>query len=170
MLDLQGFRLNVAIVLINQEGQILLAKRVKQNAWQVPQGGVNESESVLDALYRELEEEIGLTKKDVILLGNTKSWFKYKIPVKMRRPEDPLFIGQKQKWFLLKLNVNDNQIRFDGNNKPEFDDWKWVSYWYPLRIVIDFKKSVYRRALRELSQYIIDPTKKYYNNLDPIIL
>lgn len=168
MLDIQGFRLNVAIVLINNHGKILLAKRYKQNAWQLPQGGVNADEEVTDALYRELREEIGLSKQDVTLIASTKNWFRYKIPVKMRRSDDPLFIGQKQKWFLLKLNAREDQIRFDFNDKPEFDDWKWVSYWYPLRVVIDFKKGVYRRALKELAQYLHRDRK--YNQLDYICL
>lgn len=171
VLDAQGFRLNVAIVLINSKGCVLLAKRFKQNAWQVPQGGVNDKEEIVTALYRELEEEIGLTQKDVTLIASTKHWLRYKIPVKLRRPEEPLFVGQKQKWFLLKLNTDDSRIRLDFSQKQEFDDWQWVSYWYPLRTVIDFKRSVYRRALKELSQYLgYDINYQNNNLLDSISL
>lgn len=168
MLDMQGFRLNVAIVLINHQNHILLAKRFKQNAWQLPQGGVNDNEDVLDALFRELEEEIGLNKEDVSIIGSTKYWLRYKIPTRMRRETEPLCIGQKQKWFLLRLITDDSRIRCDLNKKPEFDNWQWVSYWYPLRVVIDFKKKVYCKALKELSQFI--NYDKKYNQLDYIYL
>lgn len=168
MLDAQGFRLNVAIVLIDNEDRILLAKRFKQNAWQLPQGGVNDNEDIVDALYRELQEEIGLNKEYVSIIGSTKYWLRYKIPLRMRRETESLFIGQKQKWFLLRLITDESKIRCDLNAKPEFDAWKWVSYWYPLRVVIDFKKGVYRRALKELSQFINN--NKKYNQLDYIYL
>lgn len=166
MIDLQGFRLNVAIVLVNHQDQVLLAKRIKQNAWQLPQGGVNENEDLLTALYRELHEEIGLDSKDVSVIASTKHWLRYKVPARMLRQVDPLFVGQKQKWFLLRFNGEDQQIRFDITAKPEFDSWQWVSYWYPLRIVVDFKKQVYLKALRELSTYIYN--NKKYNRLDHI--
>ncbi len=166
MLDTQGFRLNVAIVLINSQNNVLLAKRIKQNAWQFPQGGVNDNEDILDALYRELYEEIGLNKEDVSIIATTKYWLRYTIPSRLLRLTDPLFVGQKQKWFLLKLNGEDSKIRFDLSVKPEFDSWQWVSYWYPIRMVIDFKKAVYCKALRELSNYINNGRK--YNQLDRI--
>lgn len=166
MLDIQGFRLNVAIILVNNQNQVLLAKRIKRNVWQLPQGGVNEKENLLEALYRELYEEVGLDSTDVSVIASTKSWLRYKLPARMRRELDPLFVGQKQKWFLLRFNGQDSKIRFDLGSKPEFDAWQWVSYWYPLRIVIDFKKQVYFKALRELSTYLHN--NKKYNQLDHI--
>lgn len=171
MLDIHGFRFNVAIVLVNNNNEVLLAKRIKQNAWQFPQGGVNDNEDPQDALYRELQEEIGLSQEDVSIIASTKYWLKYKIPQRMRRRSDPLFVGQKQKWFLLRFNGDDSKIRFDLNAKPEFDAWQWVSYWYPLRIVINFKRKVYCQALTELS-YDLNNAKKYnkYNYLDNICL
>jgi putative (di)nucleoside polyphosphate hydrolase len=166
VLDTEGFRLNVAIILVNHQDKVLLAKRIKQNAWQLPQGGVNDNENLLDALYRELYEEIGLNDKDVSVIASTKHWLSYKLPVRMRRKGEPLFVGQKQKWFLLRFNGEDHQIRFDLSSKPEFDAWQWVNYWYPLHMVIDFKRQVYCRALRELSTYIYNNRK--YNKLDHI--
>ena len=125
MLDIQGFRTNVAIVLVNNNDNVLLAKRIKQNAWQFPQGGVNDNEDIIDALYRELQEEVGLSKSDVSVIASTKYWLRYKIPVRMRRQTDPLFIGQKQKWFLLRFNSDENKIRWvEGkthhDGKPRF--------------------------------------------------
>ena len=168
MLDIQGFRLNVAIVLVNHNNNVLLAKRIKQNAWQFPQGGVNDNEDIIDALYRELKEEIGLDKEDVSIIASTKYWLRYKIPSRLRRHTDPLFVGQKQKWFLLRFLGEDSKIKFDLSTKPEFDSWQWVSYWYPLRMVIDFKRGVYCKALRELSHCINSDRK--YNQLDHICL
>lgn len=166
MLDIQGFRFNVGIILVNNQDQVLLAKRIKRDIWQLPQGGINEQEDLLDALYRELYEEVGLDNTDASVIASTKHWLRYKLPPRMRREVDPLFVGQKQKWFLLRFTGQDSKIRFDLGPKPEFDAWQWVSYWYPLRVVIDFKKQVYLKALRELSAELYN--NKKYNKLDHI--
>ena len=163
---MQGFRLNVAFILVNNQGKVLLAKRIKQNAWQLPQGGINENENLLDTLYRELYEEVGLNSKDVSVIANTKYWLSYKFPIRIKKYREPLFVGQKQKWFLLRFNGEDNQICLNLSVKPEFDAWQWVSYWYPLHIIVDFKRQVYFKALRELSTYIYHNQK--YNKLDRI--
>ncbi|WIO74447.1 RNA pyrophosphohydrolase [Porticoccaceae bacterium LTM1] len=153
MVDRDGFRPNVGIVICNDQGQLLWAKRVGQDAWQFPQGGVDRGESPEQALYRELYEEVGLTEADVEILASTRGWLRYKLPKKyIRRNSKPLCIGQKQKWFLLKLTGDEQQIRFDCGHKAEFDGWKWVNYWYPVDKVVDFKRDVYRRALKELAQ------------------
>ncbi len=152
MIDREGFRPNVGIVLCDGLGQLLWAKRVGQNAWQFPQGGINEGESPESALYRELYEEVGLENGDVQLLAQTRGWLRYRLPRRyIRRHSRPLCIGQKQKWFLLQLTGDSNRIRFDCGHKPEFDGWRWVNYWYPVREVVDFKRDVYRRALKELA-------------------
>jgi putative (di)nucleoside polyphosphate hydrolase len=152
VIDREGFRPNVGIVLCDGLGQLLWAKRVGQNAWQFPQGGINEGESPESALYRELYEEVGLENGDVQLLAQTRGWLRYRLPRRyIRRHSRPLCIGQKQKWFLLQLTGDSNRIRFDCGHKPEFDGWRWVNYWYPVREVVDFKRDVYRRALKELA-------------------
>ncbi len=152
VIDSDGFRPNVGIVLANNRGQVLWARRVGQNAWQFPQGGINSGESPEEALYRELHEEVGLTPEDVNVLGVTRGWLRYRLPRRyIRRDSRPLCVGQKQKWFLLQMLSDDSAVRFDGNAKPEFDDWKWVSYWYPLTQIVSFKKDVYRRAMKELA-------------------
>lgn len=152
MIDSEGFRANVGIMLANARGEILWAKRVGQDAWQFPQGGIQQGESPQQALFRELEEEIGLTAKDVEVIATTRGWLRYRLPQKLlRRDSKPLCIGQKQKWFLLRMLSDDSEVRFDNDHKPEFDHWRWVSYWYPLGQVIPFKREVYRRALKELA-------------------
>lgn len=152
MIDSEGFRPNVGIVICNKQGQLLWAKRIGQSAWQFPQGGIKAEESLEQALYRELDEEVGLAEGDVKILHKTDDWLRYKLPKNfIRFNSDPLCIGQKQKWFLLSLESDEEQIRLDKSGDPEFDDWRWVSYWYPLTQVIEFKRDVYRRALKELS-------------------
>ncbi len=156
MIDADGFRPNVGIILANQKGQVLWARRIGQDAWQFPQGGINEGESSEAALFRELHEEIGLTQEDVEILGCTKGWLRYRLPKRMvRQGSQPLCIGQKQKWFLLRLVGPSENIQFNHGPRPEFDDWRWVSYWYSLGQVVPFKRDVYRRALKELAPKVV---------------
>ena len=151
MIDSEGFRANVGIIISNQQGQLLWARRQGQNAWQFPQGGVDEGESPEQTMYRELYEEVGLEPEAVKILRHTHKWLHYRLPERyLRQGSKPLCIGQKQKWFLLQLVGDEKLIRFDRGSRPEFDNWRWVSYWYPVRNVIDFKRDVYRRALSEL--------------------
>lgn len=156
MIDADGYRPNVGIILTNQKGQVLWARRVGQDAWQFPQGGIQGQESTSVALYRELKEEIGLSAEDVHMLGSTKSWLRYRLPKRMVRTDiEPICIGQKQLWFLLRLLSDDSRVQFHRGPKPEFDDWRWVSYWYPLGQVVPFKRDVYRRALKELAPKMV---------------
>ena len=152
MIDSDGFRPNVGIILVNSLGQVLWARRCGQDAWQFPQGGIKTEESAEEAMYRELKEEVGLRPNDVEILGVTRGWLRYRLPKRMiRRHSHPICIGQKQKWFLLKMLSADNAVKIDCCDQPEFDGWRWVSYWYPLGQVVSFKREVYRKAMRELS-------------------
>ena len=151
MIDEQGFRANVGIIIANGEGQVLWAKRIGQDAWQFPQGGISEGESATDAMYRELQEEVGLQKEDVELITSTRGWLRYRLPKHLLRDTTPQCIGQKQKWFLLRLKAEDDSVDLQQHKEQEFDHWEWVAYWYPLNRVINFKRDVYRRALKELS-------------------
>ena len=163
MIDSEGFRSNVGIVLANDRGQVLWARRVGgRDAWQFPQGGINRGESPEDALYRELHEEVGLEPEAVEVLGSTRGWLRYRLPRRfIRKGQKPLCIGQKQKWFLLRMLAEDDAVQLDLNDKPEFDHWQWVSYWYPLNQVISFKREVYRRAMTELALPLGRHTEKY---------
>ena len=152
LIDRDGFRPNVGIMVANGRGQVLWARRVGQDAWQFPQGGINQGETAEQALYRELGEEVGLDAGDVELLAGTRGWLRYKLPKRLiRKGSKPVCIGQKQKWFLLRLVGDEDRIRFDVDDKPEFDGWRWVSYWYPMGDVVAFKREVYRKALLELA-------------------
>lgn len=160
VIDADGYRPNVGIILTNKDGQVFWAKRVGQDAWQFPQGGIKSQESAEAALFRELKEEVGLEPKDVEIMACTRGWLRYRLPKRMvRYNTHPVCVGQKQKWFLLRLKGNENRIRFDCSEKPEFDGWRWVSYWYPLGQVVPFKRDVYRRAMRELAPRLF-PTQE----------
>ena len=156
-IDSDGYRPNVGIVLTNDRGQVLWARRVGgHDAWQFPQGGIQGRESPEQALFRELYEEIGLTPERVKILGATHGWLRYRLPKRIRREDSSTgFKGQKQKWFLLRLLADDAAVSMDCSGKPEFDDWRWVSYWYPVGKVVAFKRDVYRRALKELAPSLV---------------
>ena len=155
MIDSNGFRPNVGIIICNKLGQLLWAKRIKQDAWQFPQGGIKEAETTEEALFRELSEEVGLCKDDVRILSQTSEWLKYRLPKPyIRQRKGRTCIGQKQKWFLLGLQTEEDRVDLENTLQPEFDDWCWVNYWYPVNQVVDFKRSVYRKALIELEQSV----------------
>ena len=155
MIDSNGFRPNVGIIICNKLGQLFWAKRIKQDAWQFPQGGIKEAETTEEALFRELSEEVGLCKEDVRILSQTSEWLKYRLPKPyIRQRKGRTCIGQKQKWFLLGLQTEEGRVDLQNTLQPEFDDWCWVNYWYPVNQVVDFKRSVYRKALIELEQSV----------------
>ena len=151
MIDRDGYRKNIGIILCNSKNELLICKRIKENSWQFPQGGFEKNESSENAMFRELFEEIGLQKNDIAILGKTKKWLKYDLPKKyQRKTNNQLCVGQKQIWFLLRLISNDQSINLCTSKNPEFDAWDWVSEKKPLEIVISFKKNVYVKALDEL--------------------
>jgi len=150
-IDPEGYRANVGIVLMRAPYEVFLGGRLGGRGWQFPQGGVRFGERVEDALFRELHEEVGLERQDVELLGSTRGWLRYRLPKQNIRDR---CIGQKQRWFLLRLLGDESRLRFDAVGVPEFDDWRWVDYWTPVREVVYFKRRVYVRALHDLAKFI----------------
>ncbi|MCY7294273.1 RNA pyrophosphohydrolase [Alteromonas sp. a30] len=150
MIDTEGFRANVGIIICNQQGQLFWARRYGQHSWQFPQGGIDDGETPEQAMFRELHEEVGLRANQVKILKATKNWVRYRLPKRLiRRESTPICIGQKQKWFLLQLTCPEQEVNLTHSGHPEFDEWRWVSYWYPIRNVVSFKREVYRKVMKE---------------------
>lgn len=161
VIDSRGLRKNVGIILCNRECQVLWARRVGQDAWQFPQGGIQRDETAEQALYRELHEEVGLGPDQVRIMAVTRGWLCYRLPKRfVRWDRKPVCLGQKQRWYLLRLLGSDEDVRLDLSHRPEFDHWRWVNYWHPLREVVSFKRNVYKRALNEFAPVLFESRKQ----------
>ncbi len=155
MLDRDGYRPNVGIILLNRKNEVFWGKRIKEHSWQFPQGGIDRGESPENAMYRELQEEIGLKREHVRIIGRTRDWLRYDVPRSWIRSDwRGHYKGQKQIWYLLRLIGKDSDIQLRASEHPEFDAWRWNQYWVPLDSVIEFKREVYRAALTELSRHL----------------
>jgi putative (di)nucleoside polyphosphate hydrolase len=143
-------RIGVGIVLLNPENKIFVAKRIDNpgNFWQMPQGGVNINESLLDAAKRELEEETGI--KSIKVIKELVDWIEYDLPKNLiGKIWKGKYRGQKQKWFIMQFLGNDSEVNIKTKN-PEFLDWKWIN---PLNLtnqVVHFKTHVYKKIQQEL--------------------
>jgi len=156
MIDQDGYRPNVGIIVSNDAGRVFWCKRIGQHAWQFPQGGIQRDESPQEAMYRELREETGLLPEHVNVVGWTRNWLRYRLPRRLiRRHVKPCCIGQKQIWFMLRLVGSEADVDLHSSIKPEFDQWRWVEYWRPMEEVIFFKRRVYERALREFAPLVL---------------
>ena len=155
MIDKEGYRANVGIVVCNNKKKVLWAKRTNEDAWQFPQGGINEGESPKEAMLRELKEEVGLEPSHVEIIARTKDWLRYDVPKNwIRRDWRDRYKGQKQIWFLLRLTGRDSDVSLKNTKKPEFDAWRWDDFWSPVDQIIDFKRDVYEQALKELWEHL----------------
>ncbi|AQZ98225.1 RNA pyrophosphohydrolase [Comamonas kerstersii] len=155
MLDRDGFRPNVGIILLNQKNQVFWGKRIRTHSWQFPQGGIDRGETPEQAMYRELHEEVGLKPNHVRVVARTRDWLRYEVPDRfIRRDARGHYKGQKQIWFLLQLLGQDWDLNLRATDHPEFDAWRWNDYWVPLDVVVEFKRGVYEMALTELARYV----------------
>ena len=155
MLDREGFRPNVGIVLLNARNQVFWGKRLRTHSWQFPQGGIKHGESPEQAMYRELHEEVGLLPEHVQVIARTREWLRYQVPDHyIRRDARGHYKGQKQIWFLLRLVGRDCDVCLRATEKPEFDAWRWNEYWVPTESVVEFKRDVYQKALAELVRFL----------------
>lgn len=161
MLDRDGFRPNVGIILCNDDNKVFWGKRIREHSWQFPQGGINYGESPQEAMYRELMEEVGLKPEHVKILGRTKDWLRYEVPTTwIKREFRGSYRGQKQIWYLLRLIGKDSDVSLRASDHPEFDAWRWNEYWVPLADVIEFKRGVYESALNELAPHLHHHARK----------
>jgi putative (di)nucleoside polyphosphate hydrolase len=155
MLDREGFRPNVGIILLNQKNQVFWGKRIRTHSWQFPQGGIDRGESPEQAMFRELHEEVGLLPEHVRIVARTRDWLRYEVPDRfIRRDARGHYKGQKQIWYLLQLVEPDWNINLRATSHPEFDAWRWNDFWVPLDVVVEFKRGVYEMALTELSRFL----------------
>ncbi len=155
MLDREGFRPNVGIILLNHRNQVFWGKRIRTHSWQFPQGGIKHGESPEQAMFRELHEEVGLLPDHVRIVARTRDWLRYEVPLHfIRKDARGHYKGQKQIWFLLQLTGRDSDMNLRATNHPEFDAWRWHEYWVPLETVIEFKRGVYEMALSELARFL----------------
>ena len=155
MLDRDGFRPNVGIILLNQRSQVFWGKRIRTHSWQFPQGGIDRGENPEQAMFRELHEEVGLFPQHVQVLARTRDWLRYEVPDRfIRRDARGHYKGQKQIWFLLQLTGHDWDLNLRATDHPEFDAWRWSDYWVPLDVVVEFKRGVYEMALTELFRFV----------------
>lgn len=155
MLDREGFRPNVGIILLNANDEVWWGKRVREHSWQFPQGGIKHGETPVQAMYRELLEETGLRREHVKVVGRTRDWLRYEVPQNyIKREIRGHYRGQKQIWFLLRMIGRDSDFNLRFTSNPEFDAWRWHEYWIPLDVVIEFKRDVYFKALSELSRFL----------------
>lgn len=155
MLDREGYRPNVGIILLNQKNQVFWGRRIRSNSWQFPQGGIDRGESPEQAMYRELHEEVGLKPEHVSIVARTRDWLRYEVPDRfVRRESRGHYKGQKQIWYLLRLEGSDCDLNLRATDHPEFDAWRWHDYWVPLDVVIEFKRGVYQLALTELARFL----------------
>ncbi len=158
MIDADGYRPNVGMIICNERQQVLWAKRVGETAWQFPQGGIDGNESPEQAVYRELLEEVGTNK--VSIIGRTQGWLRYDVPGARNRNKQRRYRGQKQIWFLLRFEGSEAEINLQTEH-PEFEDWQWVDYWRPIGEIIAFKRRVYCLALQELAPLIGVPPSPF---------
>ncbi len=161
MLDREGYRPNVGIILVNKKNEVFWGKRIREHAWQFPQGGIKYGENPTQAMYRELHEEVGLSPEHVRILGRTRGWLRYNVPDHfIRRDARGHYKGQKQIWFLLRMLGRDSDVQLRATPHPEFDAWRWNHYWVPLDSVIEFKRDVYTQALNELARILFQRRKE----------
>ena len=148
-------RSGVGIVVLNKENKVFVAKRIDnpKNFWQMPQGGVDEGEDFLKAAYRELEEETSI--KNVKLIKELDGTITYELPDRLLGLIwKGKYRGQKQKWFLMRFNGEDNEINIKTKN-PEFLDWKWIEIDQLTEVVVDFKLHVYKEVKEQVKKLLI---------------
>lgn len=156
LVDPQGYRPNVGMVIVNRENKVFLAKRTGMTAWQFPQGGIHPGEDLEEAMYRELHEEVGLHPEHVNILGQTTEWVKYQFGSEKTTRNGEKYIGQKQIWFLLRLATDESRIDIAATEHQEFDEWKWVDFWSPIDHIVEFKRKIYKDTLEHFAPILFN--------------
>ena len=151
----ERYRRGVGMMIINKKKEIFLGQRFDKDksAWQMPQGGIDRGEKELAALKREMLEETGIRKDYKILIKSNK-YFYYKLPKYLqKRLWKGRFVGQKQKWFLLEYCGEDKNINIQ-TEKPEFKKWSWTSKEKMLKLIVPFKRKLYKEIVNEFKEFL----------------
>lgn len=149
------YRSGVGIMLINREGRVFVAKRIDtvSEAWQMPQGGIDEGESPTDCAWRELKEEIGTDKAE--LLAESDDWMTYDLPDDLiPKIWGGRYRGQKQKWFAMRFTGTDADINIETEH-PEFSEWQWLEMQKLPDIIVPFKRVLYQRLVEEFRRFCV---------------
>ena len=148
-------RIGVGIILLNKKNQVFVGKR-KDNPgdnWQMPQGGVDAGEDYLTAMKRELNEETSV--KNIKIIKEINQIYEYELPKNLIGIIwKGKFRGQKQKWFITKFIGNENEININTKH-PEFTEWKWINADLLPSVIVEFKKSLYLKLLKEIKLVIV---------------
>ena len=152
----KGYRSNVGMMIINSEKKVLMCTRIHSEGQtyrlQMPQGGIDKGETPIQAVYREMREEIGLAHEDVRFMAMTRKWYKYDLPESVRRKKS--IRGQRQKWFLFLMVAPDSKINFTAFDIQEFVGFEWVDLDKVKDSVITFKQPVYEQVVEEFRPFV----------------
>ena len=156
MLDREGFRPNVGIILLNARNQVFWGKRLRTHSWQFPQGGIKYGESPEQAMFRELHEEVGLRPDHVRILARTRDWLRYEVPDHfIRKDARGHYRGQKQIWFLLRLMGRDSDLDLRATDHPEFDAWRWGPLSDAPDLIVPFKRASYEQVVAVFAPLVV---------------
>lgn len=153
MIDKDGYRPNVGIILLNKDKQVFWGRRKGEYSWQFPQGGLSENETLDECMFRELNEELGLLPEHVRIIDKTSDWLYYDVPGNWSK-QNSRYRGQKQIWYLLQFIGQDYHVNLRHFSHPEFDAWRWIAFWEPIEHVVQFKRDVYHKALHHFAKTI----------------
>ena len=149
------YRPNVGIALFSKRGHVFVGRRINAHGpfqWQMPQGGVDKGEDTEAAALREMEEEIGVSPKLVSILEETNDWLYYDFPSDLKSRLSGPYYGQKQKWFALRFEGSDSDVRLDLHT-PEFDAWRWCELSEVSEHIIHFKRPVYDEVIKRFEKW-----------------
>ena len=151
------YRPNVGLALFSKSGHVFLGRRINSRGafqWQMPQGGIDKGETSQEAALRELEEEIGVPAKLTSILEETEDWIYYDFPLDLKKRLPGPYVGQRQKWFALRFNGSDSDVRLDLHT-PEFDAWRWAELSETPPLVIPFKRPVYAEVATRFEKWAV---------------
>ena len=153
------YRRCAGIALVNDKGQVFVGERIgRPDAWQMPQGGIDEGETARKAALRELLEEVGTDKAEIV--ASSKRWLHYDLPDELLGVAwKGKYRGQTQKWFLMRFTGSNRDINV-ATEHPEFQTWKWMRFAHLPKVIVPFKRAIYEQVLEEFGPLVVKLKKK----------